>query len=69
MLHYWQYIVWRLCATITAYFFISLAYSLVPLAFQVPFSQGPASGTETAYNATAYGRGSFPVYWMVNFGK
>ena len=52
-----------------AYFFISLAYSLVPLAFQVPFSRASASATETAYNATAYGRGSFPVYWMVNFGK
>ncbi|KAK7753805.1 hypothetical protein SLS62_004171 [Diatrype stigma] len=66
-LHYWQYIIWRLCATITAYLFISLAYSLVSLAFQIPFWPGPASQTDVAFSATAYGRGSFPVYWMVNF--
>lgn len=47
--------------------FISLAYSLVSLAFQIPFWMPPASPTEVAFNATRYGRGSFPVYWMINF--
>lgn len=50
-----------------SYVFISLAYSLVSLAFQIPFWKPSASPTEVAFNATAYGRGSFPVYWMINF--
>ncbi|KAI1101175.1 MNNG and nitrosoguanidine resistance protein [Jackrogersella minutella] len=66
-LHFWQLIVWRLVATITTYFFVSLAYSLVSLAFQIPFSNPPASPTDVAFNPTAYGRASFVVYWMVNF--
>lgn len=60
---------WRLCATVGAYLFISLAYSLVSLAFQIPFWPGPGPETDAAPSATAYGRGSFPVYWMVNFGR
>ncbi|KAI5862455.1 hypothetical protein GGS23DRAFT_101126 [Durotheca rogersii] len=66
-LRFWQLIVWRLFATIMTYFSVSLVYSFVSLAFQIPFSTGPASPTEPAFNATAYGRGSFVVYWMVNF--
>ncbi|KAI2625380.1 MNNG and nitrosoguanidine resistance protein [Hypomontagnella submonticulosa] len=66
-LRFWQFIVWRLAATITTYFFVSLTYSFVSLAFQIPFSSPPASHVEPAVNATAYGRGSFVVYWMVNF--
>lgn len=46
---------------------ISLVYSLVSLAYQVPFSSSPASPTEVAFNATAYGRASFVVYWALNF--
>ncbi|KPI45102.1 Nitrosoguanidine resistance protein SNG1 [Cyphellophora attinorum] len=38
-------ICWRYFATIVAYFFLSLAYSLVSLAFQIPFSNQPADGT------------------------
>ncbi|OTA65394.1 MNNG and nitrosoguanidine resistance protein [Hypoxylon sp. EC38] len=66
-LRFWQLIVWRLVATITTYFFVSLIYSFVSLAFQIPFWKGPASPTEPAFNPSAYGRGSFVVYWMVNF--
>ncbi|KAI0167559.1 MNNG and nitrosoguanidine resistance protein [Pestalotiopsis sp. NC0098] len=66
-LHFWQFIAWRWCATVASYVIISLAYSLVSLAFQIPFWKGPGSPVDVALNATAYGRGSFPVYWMVNF--
>lgn len=60
----WHLIMWRVCATITAYFFLSLAYSLISLAYQIPFSTGAASETSVVNPATAYGRGSFPVYWV-----
>ncbi|KAI0843394.1 MNNG and nitrosoguanidine resistance protein [Hypoxylon sp. FL0890] len=66
-LRYWQLIIWRLIAIITSYFFVSLIYSFVSLAFQIPFWKGPASHTEPAFNPSAYGRASFVVYWMVNF--
>ncbi|KAI1370338.1 MNNG and nitrosoguanidine resistance protein [Hypoxylon crocopeplum] len=66
-LHFWQLILWRIGSTMATYFFVSLMYSLVSLAFQIPFWPPPGSPTEPAFNATAYGRGSFPVYWMVNF--
>jgi hypothetical protein len=36
-MHFYQLIVWRWFATLVAYFFLSLAYSLVSLAFQIPF--------------------------------
>ncbi|KAI1340056.1 MNNG and nitrosoguanidine resistance protein [Xylariaceae sp. FL0016] len=68
-LHFYQFILWRWFATIACYFFISLTYSLVSLAFQIPFWPPPASHTEPPppSGATAYGRGSFPVYWALNF--
>ncbi|KAI1780357.1 MNNG and nitrosoguanidine resistance protein [Hypoxylon cercidicola] len=66
-LRFWQLIVWRIAATMATYLFVSLVYSFVSLAFQIPFSTGPGPTTEPAFNPTAYGRGSFPVYWMVNF--
>ncbi|KAI1388189.1 MNNG and nitrosoguanidine resistance protein [Hypoxylon trugodes] len=66
-LRFWQLIAWRLAATMTTYFFVSLIYSFVSLAFQIPFWPEPASPIEPAFNATAYGRASFVVYWMVNF--
>ncbi|OTB04856.1 hypothetical protein M426DRAFT_73210 [Hypoxylon sp. CI-4A] len=66
-LRFWQLIVWRIVATMTTYFFVSLIYSFVSLAFQIPFWKGPASPTEPAINPSAYGRASFFVYWMVNF--
>ena len=66
-LHFWQLIVWRWCATMTAYFLLSLSYSLVPLAFQIPLSNPSASSIEPAFNANAYGHATFVVYWMLNF--
>ncbi|GES59933.1 MNNG and nitrosoguanidine resistance protein [Aspergillus terreus] len=62
-----QWLLWRLCSNIAAYFFLSLFYSLVSLAFQVPFSNDPAPDTVPAANANAYGRGSFVVFWMLNW--
>ncbi|KAL6720337.1 hypothetical protein ACLMJK_002258 [Lecanora helva] len=66
-LHFYQLIIWRWFATTASYFLLSLAYSLVALAFQIPFSTGAASPTEVAINPTAYGKGTFVVYWMINF--
>jgi hypothetical protein len=66
-LHFYQLIIWPWIATLTAYLFLSLFYSLISLAFQIAFSSGLAPHTEVANPATAYGKGSFPVYWMVNF--
>jgi hypothetical protein len=66
-LHYYQLVIWRYLATIVSYFFLSLFYSLVSLAFQIPFSTGTRSEVEVFNPATAYGKGSFVVYWMLNF--
>ncbi|TVY75775.1 Nitrosoguanidine resistance protein SNG1 [Lachnellula suecica] len=66
-LHFWQLIIWRWCATVLAYFFLSVFYSLISVAFQIPFSSPPASETMVANPATAYHYGSFLVYWMVNW--
>ncbi|EAW13432.1 SNG1 family protein [Aspergillus clavatus NRRL 1] len=62
-----QWLLWRLCSNITAYFFLSLFYSFVSLAFQVPFSNHPASETLLVSNPNAYGHGSFVVFWMLNW--
>ena len=67
-LHFYQLIVWRWIATVVAYLLMSLAYSLVSLAFQIPFSNSPSpSDTIVANNANKFGKGTFPVYWMLNF--
>lgn len=66
-LRFWQWVLWRWLSTIAGYFFTSLAYSLVSLAFQVHFTAPPAPHTEVVNNATAFGHGSFPVFWMLNF--
>ncbi|KAF2423636.1 hypothetical protein EJ08DRAFT_618392 [Tothia fuscella] len=71
-LKFWQLILWRWLATIAAYVFLSLAYSLVSLAFQLNFSGSPAvpDTSVTAIvngNPDAYGKGTFLVYWMLNF--
>lgn len=68
-------VIWRWCSTVSAYFFLSLAYSLVSLAFQINFSGGNPVRTHTVStwtvngnnNPDAYGHGTFPVYWMLNF--
>lgn len=64
---FFELIIWRWFATISAYLFLSLFYSLVSLAFQIPFSVGAAPQTAVANPATAYGKGTFPVYWMLNW--
>lgn len=64
---YWKFILIRWMGTILAYFFMSLAYSLVSLAFQVPLSNPTAPSTMVAQNPNAYGKGTFAVYWMINF--
>jgi len=68
-----QLILWRWLATLAAYFFLSLAYSWVSLAFQINFSNTNPITSETQVtvseygNPIAYGHGTFPVYWMLNF--
>jgi len=66
-LKFWQFVLWRWLATITAYLFMSLAYSVISRAFQIPFGNSAAAPTQVAMNADAYGRGTFPVYWMINY--
>ena len=67
-MHFWELIIWRLVATTAAYLLLSLAYSLVSLAFQIPFSNNfPHTDTNVAVNPDAYGHGTFVVYWMLNF--
>lgn len=72
-------IIYRWCATITAYFFLSLSYSLVSLAFQIPFNNSPPSAPSTlnvngkwtpyepVLNANYLGNATFLVYWLLNF--
>ena len=60
-------IAWRYIATVMSYFFLSLVYSFVSLAFLMPMSNQPASHVWPAKNANAYGRGTFVVYWMGNW--
>ncbi|KAL9609400.1 MAG: hypothetical protein Q9167_005824 [Letrouitia subvulpina] len=62
-----QFVVWRWVSTLAAYFLLSLSYSLISLAFQIPFADPSAPATEVANNPETYGRGSFVVYWMINF--
>lgn len=72
-LRFVEFIAVRWGGTVLAYLFLSLAYSFVSLAFQINFSGGNPITSETqvtdvAYgNPDAYGHGTFPVYWMLNF--
>ncbi|KAF1972187.1 hypothetical protein BU23DRAFT_569400 [Bimuria novae-zelandiae CBS 107.79] len=72
-LKFYQLIIWRWCATMSAYIFLSLAYSFVSIAFQINFThsnpiQSETQVTEVAYgNPVAYSNGTFPIYWMLNF--
>ncbi|KAF2684996.1 hypothetical protein K458DRAFT_301687 [Lentithecium fluviatile CBS 122367] len=66
-LHFTHLIIWRYVATVTSYFFLSFVYSLVSLAFLMPMDRPSASPTESANNPNAYGRGTFPVYWVINW--
>ncbi|KAH7395166.1 hypothetical protein DE146DRAFT_678941 [Phaeosphaeria sp. MPI-PUGE-AT-0046c] len=68
-----QLIAWRWAATITAYLFLSLAYSFVSMAFQINFFGTNPITSETQVtmveygNPVSYGHGTFLVYWMINF--
>lgn len=67
-MHFWELMLWRIGMVIMTYFFLSLAYSLVSLAFQIPFSNTFAHNDVTVTNnPDAYGKGSFVVYWMLNW--
>jgi hypothetical protein len=50
-----QLIVWRWVATLTAYFFLSLAYSWVSLGFQINFSNTNPVTSETQVTMVEYG--------------
>lgn len=62
-----HWLLWRIASNLAAYFFLSLFYSWVSLAFQLPFANQPAPDTDPAQNANAYGQGSFVVFWMLNW--
>jgi hypothetical protein len=72
-LRFVEFVAVRWGGTVLAYLFLSLAYSFISLAFQINFSGGnPITSevlpTDISYgNPDAYGRGTFPVYWMLNF--
>ncbi|KAL3426014.1 MNNG and nitrosoguanidine resistance protein [Phlyctema vagabunda] len=64
---FFELIIWRWCATVMSYFFLSFCFSVISLAYQIPFSTGSRPHTVVANPATAYGKGTFPVYWMLNW--
>ncbi|KAK5079123.1 hypothetical protein LTR64_002456 [Lithohypha guttulata] len=67
-MHFWELMLWRLGMVILTYFFLSLAYSLVSLSFQIPFSNTfPHNDVTVANIPNAYGKGTFVVYWMLNW--
>ena len=67
-MHFYEMCAWRLFANTLAYMVLSLAYSLVSLAFQIPFSNNfPHNDVSVANNPDAFGHGSFVVYWMLNW--
>lgn len=62
-----HWLLWRILSNIAAYFFLSFFYSLVSLAFEIPFSNDPAPDVISANNPNAYGKASFVVFWMLNW--
>lgn len=60
-------LLWRLMSNFVAYFMLSFFYSLVPLAFGIPFSNPRGLKTEVVMNGNEYGKCSFVVYWMLNW--
>lgn len=66
-LKFWQLILWRIFATILAYFFLSFAYSLISLAFKIPMNYPPGSHVEMVSPANHYYKATFFVYWMLNW--
>ncbi|OQV07270.1 hypothetical protein CLAIMM_11725 [Cladophialophora immunda] len=67
-LHFWALVLFRLFMTTAAYLLMSLAYSLVSLAFLIPFSNKyPHNDTTMAKDPDAYGHATFVGYWMLNW--
>lgn len=74
-----QWILYRYISSLSAYLLLSLSYSLVSLAFLIPFSLPSHSHTSPPpigsghflgvplQSATHYGAGSFVVFWMLNW--
>lgn len=74
-LKFWQMVGVRYIGILSAYLFLSLAYSWVSLGFQINFSGGnpvtsqtqPTSTVDGFSNPDAYGHATFPAYWFLNF--
>ena len=74
-LKFWEMVFVRYIGIQGAYFFLSFAYSLLSLAFGVNFSGGNPVTSETQVTSTvdgnmnpdAFGRGTFPIYWALNW--
>ncbi len=73
-LHFHQLVIWRYLATLFAYFLLSLSYSLVSLAFQIPFNHSAPQGmahwdTEHAVDNANYLKhgGTFALYFILNW--
>ena len=64
-------LLWRYLSTLTSYLLLSLTYSLVSLAFVIPFHNPPPSAplTTPAANPNPYSSHTrtWPTYWMLNF--
>ena len=73
-LKFWQMVFVRYIGIVSAYFFLSLAYSLLSLAFQINFSGGNPVTSQTEVTSTingntnpdAFGKATFPAYWFLN---
>ncbi|QIW99354.1 hypothetical protein AMS68_004872 [Peltaster fructicola] len=73
-LKFWQLVIWRWFATISAYFMLSLSYSFISLALQINFKPSAYTPQTEVYQITdsrpnpgGWGNGTFPLYWMLNF--
>ncbi|KAG8628063.1 hypothetical protein KVT40_003936 [Elsinoe batatas] len=75
-LKFWQMVFVRYIGIQGAYLFLSLAYSMVSLAFQVNFSTPNVVQSDTeaalvmvngAKNPVKYGAATFPLFWCLNY--
>ena len=66
VMKFWQLILWRWLSTLAAYLLMSLAYSFISLAFQIPFSNPPGIETEVVNNANTFGKATFVVSLQCN---
>lgn len=69
-LYFGQLMFWKYMSTFIAYAFMSLFYSLVSLAFEIPLSSQPFSHVEpppVGTSVNGYGHASFVVYWAINY--